>query len=895
MFWLLFIAAAAFVHHNHALLYSNPFDRAYPFDAPYWAVTDRESNIYLVDSCMKRFTKMTRDGQVQWYLTGGERGEGSIYDIRDFRVDTRGNAYIYNAVPDLVSGNYTKSEFLKFSPDGRYAGTAASYDRDLSSFFIFQDTDEDRFYYCIYEVATNESRLMSFDAKTDSTAEVSPVKIEYNNFRGITGVAGRVTLVTSQRGDCYRLLEGGSLETLIASGTMPYFDQIWFAPDGQLYFNSFEDLNIYRVRDFSSAEVCLSREKLCKTLGTQSYYFMWIVPCHDGGFVTVDKRGDRILVFSKNARSVTSIPQGTLCPRLVAERWLVWMLACALALILLRVTLRFYYRVFTKKTSIIIQDIATFAPILVVSIIVTALAVYSNIYPRFEQELNSRLLALAQLGARRIDGDAVEAVASRGHYLNESYNLLQDQIKKVINENRDEWNSKFTANIYKLKNGVLHVVCDSMYYYSTMEPFPFATPQHYETVRNGAAGISRYRDNSAGHYRAGLAPVRNKKGEITGLFEVCSDDFNLRELENIFLKNLARGVLWALLAYFAILAVLTYFVLVSIRVLRDIVRRITAGDLEINVALKRSDELGDLGEGINYMTRSLKDHINRIMELNAAYFRFVPKNFLDLLGRESVLEVGAGDNVNRKMAVLFSDIRSFTSLSEKMTPQENFNFINSYLKRMGPVIRENSGFIDKYIGDAIMALFESADCAVRCARQMIEKLVEYNEHRKASGYDPIAIGIGLHFGELMLGVVGENERINATVISDDVNIASRLEELCKHFGAYIVVSGRAMEAGGKLAGAVSRPLGSVVLHEKDAPMELFEIVVPSCDENSRMKAESRDLFAGAVEMYQVGKAAGALQIFREISAKNPRDRAAALFVENCESSLEKGAIETMEL
>ncbi|HBC74155.1 MAG TPA: hypothetical protein DC017_04675 [Candidatus Wallbacteria bacterium] len=321
------------------------------------------------------------------------------------------------------------------------------------------------------------------------------------------------------------------------------------------------------------------------------------------------------------------------------------------------------------------------------------------------------------------------------------------------------------------------------------------------------------------------------------------------------------------------------------------VNKITSGDLDINVALERADELGELGEGINYMTRSLRDYIKHVMELNAAYFRFVPKNFVDLLGKESVLSVAPGDNVSRNMAVLFSDIRSFTSLSEKMTPQENFNFINSYLKRMGPVIRENSGFIDKYIGDAIMALFESAERAVGSAAMMIEKLGEYNGHRKSNGYEPISIGIGIHFGPLMLGVIGENERINATVISEDVNIASRLEGLCKHFGAYIIVSGDAMAAGGNASGVETRPLGKIAVHGRGAALELFEVLVPSYDERSRLKSETRAAFTDAIDKYNCANIVDAMASFAEISKRNPDDRAAALFTQKCEELIKTGVPE----
>ena len=141
------------------------------------------------------------------------------------------------------------------------------------------------------------------------------------------------------------------------------------------------------------------------------------------------------------------------------------------------------------------------------------------------------------------------------------------------------------------------------------------------------------------------------------------------------------------------------------------------------------------------------------------------------------------------MSILFSDIRSFTQMSEQMTPEDNFKFINAYLSRMEPAITENRGFIDKYIGDAIMALFGgSADDAVKAGISMLQRLTEYNLTRQRPERPPISIGIGINTGDLMLGIVGGQHRMDSTVISDAVNLGSRLEELSKRYGIPLLIS-----------------------------------------------------------------------------------------------------------
>ena len=139
-----------------------------------------------------------------------------------------------------------------------------------------------------------------------------------------------------------------------------------------------------------------------------------------------------------------------------------------------------------------------------------------------------------------------------------------------------------------------------------------------------------------------------------------------------------------------------------------------------------------------------------LVRTNRSMKRFVPEEFLNTLGRDSIEQVCLGDHSRQEMSVMFADIRSFSTLSERLSPEETFRFINQYLARMGPTIRSNGGFVDKYLGDGIMALFPgSPEDAARCAIDMHMRLSEYNVQRSAQGEAAIRIGIGIHTGGIM--------------------------------------------------------------------------------------------------------------------------------------------------
>jgi class 3 adenylate cyclase len=145
---------------------------------------------------------------------------------------------------------------------------------------------------------------------------------------------------------------------------------------------------------------------------------------------------------------------------------------------------------------------------------------------------------------------------------------------------------------------------------------------------------------------------------------------------------------------------------------------------------------------------------------------------------------------------LFSDIRGYTSLSESQTPEETFKFLNEYMAYVGGAIDQHGGFIDKYIGDAIMALFDDrhTDGAMRAAIAMQAALDEFNQSRVAQGLARVASGIGIHRGEVVMGTVGFTSRIDSTVIGDAVNVSSRVEGLTKNYNCEILVTDAVIEA-----------------------------------------------------------------------------------------------------
>ena len=246
------------------------------------------------------------------------------------------------------------------------------------------------------------------------------------------------------------------------------------------------------------------------------------------------------------------------------------------------------------------------------------------------------------------------------------------------------------------------------------------------------------------------------------------------------------------------------------------------GDLQVQVPVISEDEVGYLTSSFNHMINSVRISNEKLVEMIESSQRFVPAQFLSALGRGDITDVRLGDAILRDMSVFFMDIRGFTDMSQRMTAEENLMFLNSLLERILPAIERNHGFVDKYMGDAIMALFEKPDDALYAAVGLRREVLAFNEGREGG----VDVGIGINSGELILGTMGTTGRIDTTVIGSTVNVASRLEALTKEFETPIIIAEAVYEALSDATRAEfeARELGPVKIRGIDNEVNLIGVM-----------------------------------------------------------------------
>ena len=281
----------------------------------------------------------------------------------------------------------------------------------------------------------------------------------------------------------------------------------------------------------------------------------------------------------------------------------------------------------------------------------------------------------------------------------------------------------------------------------------------------------------------------------------------------------------------------------------------------------------------------------QINEALSEKFRlFVPEQVLCRIAPQGVESIQLGNATEAEVSILFCDIRGFTAIAETQSANETFEWLNAFFTGMNEAITAHYGFIDKFLGDAMMAVFDRpgnhAQDALSAAVMMRKLLAEFNSNRLVTQLaQPIKIGIGIHSGIAVIGTIGSEHRMDSTVIGDVVNTASRLEELTKVYGCPIIASDAAIAYLDQPNLFHYRWIDCIVPRGKQQENDLYEILGTQTTVIDVAKARSQPLFAQAMQAWQQQNWPIALTYFQAVAAEDTTDSVAALYITRCQERL----------
>ena len=305
------------------------------------------------------------------------------------------------------------------------------------------------------------------------------------------------------------------------------------------------------------------------------------------------------------------------------------------------------------------------------------------------------------------------------------------------------------------------------------------------------------------------------------------------------------------------------------------------GDEHLSINLTIQPLLSAEGKRIGCML--LLENISNEKRLKSTMSRYMDPGIANQMLASGAEALG-GKSVNA--TILFSDVRSFTTITEQLGAQGTVALLNEYFTLMVDCIQREEGMLDKFIGDAIMAAYgipvahdDDADRAVRTAIAMLRELSAWNRHRVNEGKLPVDIGIGLNTDNVVSGNIGSKKRMDYTIIGDGVNLAARLESACKQYGAHILISEFTYK---QLRGTYyTRELDLVIVKGKTKPVAIYEVLDYHTDESYPNLIDGLRCFKSGLVKYRQMKWQDAISGFQEALEINPHDKAAKLYIERC--------------
>jgi len=894
---LIMAVSLSYIIFGWSLRLNNPFDWNEDLKNPFFATKDSSGYFYVIDNSKTRIVIFNSEGVIQSILNGGDRSDSNFFYASNIHKGSDGFIYVINIVNSLNRYAVEKEEILRFYPDGKFDRTVYQkvYDADdtparWGRLTNLHEKNGELFAYYIYPDGIDLLKI-NIGSLIVQKEEILKGKLSGMPVKGIDPAPDGVIVLT-KKGEIIRISHDGKSNILYdgkwdPAGERSVPGHLSVITGGVVVISDLEKRSILKISEDGGVSELITSPDLEKLNLKPFEERIKNMKAFDDGTL-IEIFGDTIVY---NDRGINSTYSKDLSyqPGYIVLRFLWWVAAAAAFLSLLVIVFQIYKYNLNRSIPLIIKQIGVYVPLVIAVMIFTSWYIQRDYSARIKREMVSRLNTILNLAPKEINGDIVESMKDPHDFMSDKYMTIRNQLHGVLNYNMEEWSSPFYALIHRRIGNWQYLMIDYDDSTQIYWPYEYNPGESYvDTVMAGGI-VTDFSEDQEGMWLFGNAPLRNSKGDIVAIVEIGADLYNYRNYEKIFFFRIMKVMIFSIAFIIMAIIIVSYFMISAIRSLRKGVQEIANGSWETQVNIRTRDEVQDLGEGINKMAESIKNYISEISAINKVYFKFMPYQFMEYLKISSIRNIKLGDHAQGFMSVMFSDIRSFTSHSESITPKENFEFVNSFLSLAGPEIRVHNGFIDKYIGDAIMALFPSANDAVDAAVSMYRKTCLNPDTRINVGREPISIGIGIFTGPVMLGIVGEEERMSSTVISDTVNIASRIESLTKRYSTGVLISKSTLNSMTQTEKYNYRFLGNVQVKGKNEPVGIFEILDCLDEHVKQNRMKTKEPFESAIKAYHKGNFDQAAVWFEEVLTSDVNDKTAIMYLEMCHDAIKDNA------
>ena len=839
---------------------------------------------------------ISADGKLQTRIAHARTADSSRRDFTEIAVDGGGNFYAVDTVLDTYGLYVMKEQVVRYKPEGGAPEVLYDWEGNGTSMRIGQlrglQVKGESLYFFV--VRPDDVSLMQVPVTGGSAGEVFSFQLPDNRYLSeIVGVEQGEIYYATKRGSIYRVNPDGGTNMIYPLASMDltrknFPESLSLDASGKLYFidRLSNSIMVMNPREPEGLRVWIGGETLPNAApDADSFEITDAYASTDGSMVVLLK--DRLLQYDERGRLVSVRTDAERTGDQMWQAWRRWLALAAGVVLLAGALWMCYAYVLKRRFSLFLKMVFVSIPLIVCSMILLSNFIYNSFSHRMETEMQRELSLLARNGKNLIDGDMLMRLKSPEDYRNADYDTIRSNLNFLFEGEQAVNRQGLYSTLYQYEDGQLYIIMDDDSGVNMFRPFEI-TEENLEVLNQGVVKVGQWEDSN-GKWMYALGPVYDQAGHVVGIYETGRDMNALFEANRKIYDNIITNILIITSVLIVVILLATFLLLSNVRKLRRSVIDMAAGNWETEVRIRSRDEVGDLGEQFNRMARHIRQYIADITRFSEASHRFVPQQFFKSLGKKGILDIQLGDQVQRNMTVMVANLRGFSQLSQQLTPAENFNFMNSFLSRFGPLVRKEDGLISKYLGAGFMALYPGyAEQSLRTAVAIRRELTAYNEDRRRSGYVSVDMGIAIHHGPLMMGIIGEEQRWEGNVISEDVHLTSVLERLSEELGSHILVTREFFEQLREPERFRHRKLGRITPEGQKQAVELIDVYEGDTDVLLQAKDRTKALFERGLVLCQEGRFYDARETFVEVIKLNRLDKAAKLYFYLCDEYFQKG-------
>ncbi len=794
----------------------------------------------------------------------------------DIALSDDGNIYYSVSVWTDDFTRLKSEKILKLSSELTYIDTVYTINYDNAAHVRAPRMSNINYYEGVLHFAYVDdevTRLYELDTTTGNLSISDPYETDENGtFVGSVYVSDGFFFLVKSDGSCYKTMFNQPLSEPVFQCSKPFTDYENFDLPGQ----------IIQCGDITYAITGCQNDTVCRLEngGLKKYP----LPEHDGNIVQLETYNNQLIVMTSNKLFIDT--DGTFHELDVTFKMpaanilsIYFVLICLIFLILGIIGL--IINIIIRKKGLLFKQLCFAVPILAILSVIIFFRIFDLSEKQRIEEINLELSAVCELGAMTFDDFDFSNMKTLGTDTNQVYHLLKKNLDRISSNNQSKWSELYTCYIIKRQtDSTASIIAGSDNTYIPGSTLTEITPEESFSGRISIIqNTSNYflsDSNYDGLYAIGK--IYDKNGNVNAYLKVKTDNIVFRHQREEIFDRILKSVIFQSVAIITIIVLLTIRISTTIKNTTGIVSRIAGGDFSARADYKSNDELGQICSQVNMMAQNMEELFNEKDRTEKFYYKFVPEKFRELLGKEKITDLKLGDAESKELTVLFCDIRSFSINSEIMTAKENFEFVNIIYGIAGPIVRKYNGFVDKYIGDAVMALFEIPDDAVMCGIELYREIVLNPETAKSLNISDINIGIGVHTGMARIGIVGENERLSGTVISDTVNLSSRLESLTKQYHTAMLVSKDTIDRMSSPDDLALRYMGIVQVAGVNEVKAIYEVLecLPETARLSRLK--NRGNFREAIRLFHLGRKDEGIRMLKSIIDSGNADEVVEMYL-----------------